>query len=105
MAGDYARIPDKTMDEAQKYVIEQSKQKTAAILDKMQIPINILLLFAMGIFCWYYASHGNIAFAIVFGIFAFVQIYSLATKIITRKKPQQTQQETPASTVSAPYIQ
>ena len=94
------------MDEAQKSVIEQSKLKTIVMLKKMDIPLSLLMVLAMGIIFFNYVFNGNIAFAVVFGIFTVLQVYSLGCKLITRKKPQDHQQDKgPMPTLQTPeYI-
>jgi len=73
------------MDEAQKLIVEETKQKTVEYLGKMEIPIVLLMVVAMLILCVNYIILGNVALSIVFGIFVLLQVYSLANKIIRRK--------------------
>ena len=76
------------MDEAQKLIVEETKQKTVEYLGKMEIPIVLLMTVAMLILFVNYIMQGNIAFSVVFGIFALLQIYSLANKFVKRNEKQ-----------------
>ena len=92
------------MDETQKSVISQTKQKTAEYLAKMDIPMALLLLMAMTIIFVSYLIAGNIAFSVVFGIFVVLNLWSLITKItIKKQKPQEKPSEDQALG-TPPYI-
>lgn len=92
------------MDETQKLVIEEAKQKTINYLNSMEIPIVLLMIVAMLILLVNHIMQGNIAFSVVFGIFALLQIYSLANKFIRRKDKKQEKQPAEQVLGTPPYI-